>query len=105
LLAQLSARHSEEDCRQQAPRQDEGADKHPGAPGQVTFHVPSSAAELVINQLEVGFYHASVPNTTKPDTTLAFAFFARVHGCAFNECGLGLSRFFDCGCVACFLLA
>jgi hypothetical protein len=34
-------------------------------------------AELVINQLVVGFYHASVPNTTKLDTTLAFAIFAR----------------------------
>jgi len=31
-----------------------------------------------------------VANSTKLDTTLAFAIFAPVHGCAFNECGLGL---------------
>jgi hypothetical protein len=46
-----------------------------------------------------------VPNSTKLDTTLAFAIFSRVHGCAFNEYGLGLSRFFDFGCVARFVPA
>jgi hypothetical protein len=62
-------------------------------------------AELVINQLVVGFYHASVPKSTKLDVTLAFTIFVRVHGCAFNEYGDRLSRFFDFGCVARFLLA
>jgi hypothetical protein len=45
-------------------------------------------AELVINQLVVGFYHASVPNSTKLDATLAFTICPRMHGCAFNEYGL-----------------
>jgi hypothetical protein len=56
-------------------------------------------------QLVAGFYHASMPNSTKHDTALAFPIFARVHGCAFNEYGPGLSRFFDFSCVARFLLA
>jgi hypothetical protein len=65
-------------------------------------------AELGFDQPLVGFYHASVPDSTKLDTTLAFTICARGHSFALNGHGPDLSQSLDFVCAGvglCFSVA